>query len=341
MAAPKKQASTKNQAPKGGASQGGASQGGASQGGASIGGARPDKPQSGPRTEFPMMAALRAEHRHMASVMELMAQQLDAVAEGDMVDTHMLYESMDYMLSWPDRYHHPREDLIYGRVADIDASAADNVDSLQREHDDMATRGREVLAIIERWRDGKVSGTAVVKAGKDYIARSYKHMNNEEELVFPQIESILTVQDWRELAEDDSLQPAADPVFGPRVQREFRNLARKVRRGVRRGVERGTMVEWIGLEALLESFEVMSMAYDSGKDITGEHLRTALDDSLSILREKPLTAPLHCALNNTRLTFSWMGDLADVSRDTLADLVKVNQERKDRVRLLDQERAAR
>ncbi|MEP1593107.1 MAG: hypothetical protein ABJK20_00975, partial [Halieaceae bacterium] len=102
------------------------------------------KPKAPPRSEVPMMAALRAEHRHMASVMELMAQQLDAVAEGDLVDTHMLYESMDYMLSWPDRYHHPREDLIYGRVADIDSSAADNVDSLQREHDDMAGRGREV-----------------------------------------------------------------------------------------------------------------------------------------------------------------------------------------------------
>ncbi|MEP1469967.1 MAG: hemerythrin domain-containing protein [Halieaceae bacterium] len=298
------------------------------------------KPKAPPRSEVPMMAALRAEHRHMASVMELMAQQLDAVAEGDLVDTHMLYESMDYMLSWPDRYHHPREDLIYGRVADIDSSAADNVDSLQREHDDMAARGREVLATIEHWRDGKVSGAAVVKAGRDYIARSYKHMNNEEQLVFPQIESILTVQDWRELAEDDSLRPAADPVFGPRIDRDFRNLARKVRRGVRRGVERTAMVEWVGLEALLESFEVMSMAYDSGKDITGEHVRTALDESLSILREKPLTAPLRCAVNNTRLTFSWMGDLADVSRDTLADLVKVNQERKDRVRLLDRERAA-
>jgi hemerythrin-like domain-containing protein len=105
------------------------------------------------------MAALRAEHRHMASVMELMGQQLDAIAAGEMVDTHML---------WPDRYHHPREDLIYGRVADIDPTAADNVDSLQREHDAMAALGRELLAIIERWRDGKVSGTAVVKAGKDY-----------------------------------------------------------------------------------------------------------------------------------------------------------------------------
>src|SRR6056300_523788 len=98
MAAPKKKASTKKQAPKVGAAKGRAA---------------PKQAPGKPRTEFPLMAALRAEHRHMASVMELMDQQLDAIAAGEMVDTHMLYESMDYMLSWPDRYHHPREDLIY------------------------------------------------------------------------------------------------------------------------------------------------------------------------------------------------------------------------------------
>ena len=48
MAAPKKQASTKKQAPKGGASLGGASQGRA----------RPDEPKSKPRTEFTVLSTL-------------------------------------------------------------------------------------------------------------------------------------------------------------------------------------------------------------------------------------------------------------------------------------------
>ena len=61
----------------------------------------------------------------------------------------------------------------------------------------------------------------------------------------------------RELAEDDKLRPVADPVFGPRVQREFRNMTRKLRRSLRSTVERGTMVEWIGIEAFMESVEVM------------------------------------------------------------------------------------
>ena len=293
------------------------------------------------RAEQPLMKALRAEHRHIATVMQLFTDQLKAIESGELVDTHVVFEIMDYMVTWPDRYHHPREDLIYGRVAELDDKAADEVDSLQRDHDHTAKRGREVLKDIERWREGEVSGAVVVKSGRAYVDHMYEHMNVEEKLVFPHIESVLSIQDWRELAEDDELRAVADPVFGTRVQREFRNMTRKLRRNVRRGVERGTMVEWIGIEALMESLEVVSMAYEAARNSAGDHLRAALEDSRDIFRESPLSAPMRCAANNAKMTFRLLGDVAEISRDTLDDLSRVNQERKDRVRLLDREPARR
>ena len=284
--------------------------------------------------EQPMMKALRAEHRHMATVMQLFADQLTAIEEGQLVDTHVVYEIMDYMVTWPDRFHHPREDLIYGRVAELDSAAADEVDTLQRDHDQMARMGREVLNDIARWRDGELPGSAVASSGRAYIDHTYEHMNLEEKLVFPHIESVLSLQDWRELAEDDHLQAVADPVFGPRVQREFRNLARKLRRGLRRGVERGTMVEWIGIEALMESLEVVSMAYESARHSASDHAREAWEECRDLFRESPLTAPLQCAASNTRISLKLLEDIANISRDTYEDLARVNQERKDRIRLL-------
>ncbi len=284
--------------------------------------------------EQPLMKTLRAEHRHIARVLELFVDQLEAIEQGQLVDTHVIYEIMDYMVSWPDRFHHPREDLIYGRVAEIDAAAADNVDTLQRDHDQMASRGRDVLRDIERWRRGEIDGAAVVEGGRAYVEHLYEHMNSEESLVFPQIEAVLRTEDWRDLAADDQLRPVADPVFGTRVQREFRNLARKLRRNVRRGVEQGTMVEWISLEALMESLEVVSMAYESARDTAVDHIRAAVDDSRELFRESPISAPLRCAVNNARLTARLLENVADISRDTMEDLARVNQERRDRIRLL-------
>lgn len=293
------------------------------------------------KTEPPLMKALRAEHRHMSTVMQLFAAQLNAIEAGELVDPHVVYEIMHYMVSWPDRFHHPREDLIYARVAELDPGSADDVDTLQRDHDSTAKRGRSVLADIERWRAGTVDGTVVIKAGRSYIDHIYEHMNVEEKLFFPRIEEVLSLDDWRDLAEDDELKAVSRSVFGPQVQREFRNLARKLRRNLRRGVERGTLMEWIGIEALLESLEVVSIAYDSTLDFTTHSVRLAARDALGYFQESPLKAPLRCVANNTRVAFRLLDEVAKISRETLEDLARVNQERKDRVRLLNRNLARR
>ena len=287
-----------------------------------------ENPAPGP--EQPLMKALRAEHRHIATVMQLFSDQLQAIEAGDPVDAHVVYEVMDYMASWPDRYHHPREDLIYGRVAELDRKAADDVDTLQRDHDAAARRGQRLLRDIERWREGEVKGAVIVKAGREYVGHMYEHMNVEEKVVFPHIESVLSLEDWRELAEDDELRAVSTPVFGPRVQREFRNLARRLRRGVRRRVERGVVQEWVGIEALMESLEVLSLAAETARETAGDHVRTALDDSREMFRESPLSAPLRCSINNMKLGFRLVGDMVDISREVFDDLDRVNRERRER-----------
>jgi hemerythrin-like domain-containing protein len=106
----------------------------------------------------------------------------------------------------------------------------------------MGKKAHKLLADIDLWRKGEITGDSIVKDGRNYIDKMYVHMNTEESVVFPQIESVLSIEDWRELAVENQLKPAADPVFGGRVDREFRNLARKLRRNLRHTVERGAMV---------------------------------------------------------------------------------------------------
>ncbi len=290
---------------------------------------------AGPRTEPPMLEALRAEHRHIASMMQLCRDQLDALERGQRVDPHVLYEIMDYMVRWPDRYHHPREDLVYGRAAELDPVLGDNVDSLQRDHDQTAKNGRELLRKIERWREGEVPGSAIVSAGRAYVTHMYEHMNSEEKLVFPEIARTLNELDWRDLEDDDLMRPVADPLFGPRVQREFRNLSRRLRSNVRRGVERGVVTEWVGIEAVMESLEVLNAALESLRGVTREHLRTALEDSRRLFGESPLTAPARCAANNARLGRRLLKEVAGISRDAFEDLTRVNRDRRERLSLVE------
>jgi hemerythrin-like domain-containing protein len=298
-----------------------------------AGGSR-HRARSSAAAEPEMLAGLRAEHRHMAAVMALFSQQLNAIERGELVDTHVLYEIMDYTVRWPDRFHHPREDIIYRHVAEIDHALAADVRALVRDHDRMARQGREVLHAIERWRAGDLSGGELVELGRAYVQRNYEHMNQEEHEVFPLIDSLLTREDWRELEADDRLQPVTDPVFGRRIQRDFRHMARKVRRSLRHGIEQGAVIEWVGIEAMLEAWEVLSMAWQNGTTITTGHLTSVAQESLYITMDAPLRAPWRCTLNNTRLTLGWLQEMGAVYRDAAVDLARVNRERKDRLRLL-------
>lgn len=284
--------------------------------------------------EAPMLAALRGEHRHIASVLALLSDHLNAIERSELVNTRVVYEILDYMVTWPDRFHHPREDVIYSYAAGVDSRLADNRRRLERDHDALARAGKELLHSVERWRRGAASGTEVVRLGREYVQSHYRHMSFEENEVFPSIDAVLSRADWRELAADDQLRPVRDPIFGRRVQREFRNVARKLRRSLRRGVERRAVAEWVSIESLFEAYEVVSMALQSGRTVTRDQIITGVREAGYITLDAPLKAPLLCTANNLRLTLEWLGEMQEIYRDATLDLGRVNRERRDRLRLL-------
>ena len=111
-------------------------------------------------------------------------------------------------------------------------------------------------------------------------------------------------------------------------------MARKLRRRLRQGVERQAVAEWVGIESLFEAYEVVTMAMQSSRAITRDQLATGFREAAYITFDAPLRAPVLCTANNLRLTLEWFGELQGVYRDAAGDLLRVNRERKDRLRLL-------
>ncbi len=294
----------------------------------------------------PVLATLYAEHRYMATLMKLVDDQLDALVAGESVDSRVLYESLHYMTHYPDAFHHPREDMVYQRAGELDPGLADSVDTLQREHDFLAGLGEKVLAGVLQWQDGEIGAEKAIQPAREYVDALYKHMNVEEQLVFPQIEGLLTEDDWHELEQEDLITPVADPVFGPKVGREYRNIARKARRVLRRGVEDAALVEWVGVEALLEGVELISIALDNSRQTAREHVQAALEETGEIVDTRAdngglLLLPLRCAANNTRRYIDFLRDLGGISKETFDDLADLGKGTRERMKLIRQEPASK
>ena len=93
-----------------------------------------------------VIRVLRREHANMASLVKTLEWQVREFEAGRRPDYDIIRSSLDYFLSFPDLYHHPKEDLVYGRLVERDPQTAERIGDLRREHEMIATRTREFSA---------------------------------------------------------------------------------------------------------------------------------------------------------------------------------------------------
>jgi hemerythrin-like domain-containing protein len=259
--------------------------------------------------------------------------------QGEPVDAQILYETLHYMIHYPDAFHHPREDLVYQRAGEVDPKLADSVDTLQREHDYLAEIGARALEAVTEWQESGEEVEKLEKSVRAYIDTMHRHMSAEESLVFPEIDRVLSQEDWAMLEQEDLLAPLPDPLFGPKVEREYRNAARKARRLLRRGAEDAALVEWIGLEAVLEGLEVVSIAGENARNSASEHYNAASAETLELLRKALrgrglLTLPLRCTVVGGAHYLAFLRDLGGIARDTSTDLGELRRGVRERLNLV-------
>jgi len=63
-----------------------------------------------------VIAALDSDHANIAKLLELIESEILAIEVGKTPDYPLLQDIMRYMTHYPDRYHHPKEDLIFAQL---------------------------------------------------------------------------------------------------------------------------------------------------------------------------------------------------------------------------------
>ncbi len=170
-----------------------------------------------------VLSQLRKDHENQAALIDLLERQIVGFGRGERTDYEIVKGVLDYCLSYPEQYHHPREDRVYLILRQRRPDLADAIGQLVREHDELAalTRGvahavAQVLADTEGPQ--KWFGTVALR-----FVRTYRdHMDREDGDMFPAAERCLTPADWLEI--EAATPDADDPLFGDRVEKRFESL---------------------------------------------------------------------------------------------------------------------
>lgn len=173
----------------------------------------------------PAMAlnALRRDHANMRSVLMLVAHQLDHLEEMGAADYVLLANALYYMRKFPSHVHHPKEDLIFQKLAERDPVWKSEVGKVLAQHGEIYPLEDE---LIERALDAPPAGSedvaTLLEKGRRYLQLQRQHSETEERLLFPQAEAALTAKDWAGI--NGRIQEVEDPLFGQHGGGRYRML---------------------------------------------------------------------------------------------------------------------
>lgn len=239
-----------------------------------------------------ILRALTDEHTYQLRVFRLLEKQVAALNLGQQPDYEVMHGVMRYMTQYPDRFHHPKEDLVFDKLVQRDPASVPEVHHLLEDHVQILARGAELLALIDRCRaDPAAADTlALRKSAHAYIGRLRRHMDVEELRLFPRARQVLRPRDWAEV--EERMKPILDPVFGAATADEFAALRAQELRSHGEGARRAAQSSWVEAAAAVESISALLAGAAEVHARLSRHHREALRANATFARGLLRTQPL-------------------------------------------------
>ena len=173
------------------------------------------------------IAMWHAEHKHFSRLLELLERQVVAFHADDEPNYELMLDIVNYLRYFPDRFHHPREDVAFARLVAHDAALKPMVERLQQEHRVIQAAGTELLAYLQQVVDDVVVERARVEAAAaTYLVYYRRHLALEDRDIVPRAEELLTPQDWEAVVA--AIPAGTDPLFGENCEPRYRELRRQI-----------------------------------------------------------------------------------------------------------------
>ncbi|MEM7428034.1 MAG: hemerythrin domain-containing protein [Pseudomonadota bacterium] len=143
---------------------------------------------------------IRNEHKTMRWLLDLLEAQIHMFENGERPDYDLIKEVIDYFLTFPDLFHHPKEDMVYRKLKLRNPAAAGRFGDLEDQHERGSDRlHRFTRAVVNVMLEAEIPRETFVGLARDFVDGERKHMDAEEALFFPAALEALTEDDWHEI----------------------------------------------------------------------------------------------------------------------------------------------
>ena len=172
---------------------------------------------------------IRDEHLAISAVLYcLRALVRRTFAGSEPPNLPLLHAMLDYIVEFPDRWHHPKESqFLFRALRERDTSAGGLIDALEREH----REGDRLIADLKRKLSAFENGEhqalpAFAESVEAYARMQWEHIRKEEDMLLPLAQRSLSADDWRRVAE--AFQENDNPLFGVKPRDDAERLYRRI-----------------------------------------------------------------------------------------------------------------
>lgn len=172
---------------------------------------------------------IRDEHLAIAAVVYSLRQLVRHIRDdGRQPDFRLLHAMLDYIVEYPDRWHHPKEnEYLFKALRSRNPKAAALIDELEAEHVTGDRLIEDLKIKLSRFERGEPESLAPFAAAVEHYAQfQWDHLRKEEDILIPLAEKWLTAEDWREIAR--AFQENDNPLYGIKPKEEAEALYRRI-----------------------------------------------------------------------------------------------------------------
>lgn len=140
----------------------------------------------------------------MSRVLSVLSGQSGALRQQPRTALPVLREALHYVVGYQDRWHHPREELMYARLAARDPRLRLPLERLRRDHRQSlraGTRLRDALGRITEAASPR-RFAALARTIDHFADATREHIAREEQLMYSKAASVLRSEDWSTLKRD-------------------------------------------------------------------------------------------------------------------------------------------
>jgi hemerythrin-like domain-containing protein len=173
------------------------------------------------------IAGWRAEHEDFSRLLDLFDRAVGRLRAQEAPDYELMTVILTYLRHFPERQHHPREDVAFERLVEHDASLGPLIGRFLQEHRVISSAAEAVHDMLESVQVGGVVPRDRMEAACAQFLVYYRHhIRGEDDLVMPLAARLLTADDWK--AVGTAVAPRLDPLFGAAVEERYRELRRQI-----------------------------------------------------------------------------------------------------------------